>query len=582
MSLDGLSLFPLVKELNTRLSGGRIDKIFQPDKSTLIIWIRQPRETLKLVLSIDANLPRLHLSENVPDNPAAPPVFCMLLRKHLEDGRIGAIRQHGEDRIIIFDFDVRVEQGQIVTKQIIVETMGKHSNIIFVYHDLIIDSIRRVNMYMSRHRQVLPGKPYVSPPAQNRLSLFSTLPLDIVTQVAERPVPLFKALIETVDGMGPVTAKELAWQAGLSSTFLTSNMDNADKAALAQAIGELTHRLQSNQIQPTVAIGSKGELTAIAAFPVNYLTKVTFRQFHSMSEAIAFAQTLTASHKAPLLEQLTKLVQTEWQRLARKQALLISELQEAKDAAIFRCYADTLMIYLHQIPLSSCEVALPDLFANQSDAMLTIPLDPALTPVGNAQKYYAKYNKLERRHSITQEQIAVCTSELAYLDSILVSLEHAVTVQEAEEIKQELVSTGYLTTKAKKRQSPPIPSYHPWRVMVDGFEILIGKNNRQNDWITFKESHPDDIWLHTKDVPGSHVIIRCSGCQPSSDVLQAAAHYAAWFSKARSSSQVPVDFTRRRFVKKPSGAKPGFVIYEKQQTIYITPDASKLNCLSTR
>lgn len=579
MSLDGLSLTTLVKELNMRLVGGRIDKIFQPDKSTLVIWIRQPRETLKLVISIEANLPRIHLSDTVPDNPTAPPVFCMLLRKHLEDGRIGAIRQYGEDRIIILDCDVRVEQGQIVTKQLIVETMGKHSNIIFAYQDVIIDSIRRVNMYMSRHRQVLPGKPYFPPPAQDRVSLFTAFPTDIVTLATKGPVQLFKALIGVVNGMGPITAKELAWQAGLPSALLASNMDNDDKSALAQAIGELAQKLQSNEIQPTVAIGSQGELAAIAAFPIYHLTKVTLHQFATMSEAVAFASTLIGSRKPPLLEQLIKLVQTELHRLIRKQALLTSELQEAKEAAIFRYYADTLMIYLHQVPASSHEVTLPYLFSDIPDDIISIPLDPALSPIANAQKFYTKYNKLERRLSITQEQLGDCKSEFTYLDSILVALEQAVTIEETDEIKQELISTGYLASQIKKRQSPSTPSFHPWRVMADGVEILIGKNNRQNDWLTFKESRPDDIWLHTKDVPGSHVIIRCGANQPSNEVLQIAAHYAALFSKARNSSQVPVDFTRRRFVKKPSGAKPGFVIYEKQQTIYITPDAIKLKNL---
>ena len=576
MSLDGLSLSPLVAELNNRLAGGRIDRIFQPDKQTLILWVRQARETLKLLVSVSATHPHIHLADTVPDNPAAPPVFCMLLRKHLEDGRIGEVRQHGDDRIITIDFDVRVEQGLIATKQLIIELMGKHSNIIFVYNDVIIDSIRRVNVYMSRHRQVLPGKPYILPPSQDRLSLLTTAPAAIAAQATSSQGQLVKTLIASVSGMGPITSREILWRSGLPPDISAHRLDNADQCALTQAIEEMAALLQPDSLQPTVAVGEHGELAAIAAFPLCHLTKAQLHSFATMSEAVAFADTLSGVRKTPLHESMLKLVQAEISRLGRKKTLLEAELREATESNTFRHYADTLMIHLHEIPAGKAATTLPDLFAEKPNATVVIALDPLLTPLANAQRYYAKYNKLERRLFLTDGQLQECISEINYLDTVAFALESSASSEELEEVRLELVASGYLIIKTKPRKVTGQPVFTPWQLTVDTTTILIGKNNRQNDWLTFKVAHPDDIWLHTKDIPGSHVIIRCNGSTPSSAVLTTAAKCAAWFSKARASSNIPVDYTRRRYVKKPSGAKPGFVIYEKQQTLYVTPNGTDM------
>ncbi|WP_312517490.1 NFACT RNA binding domain-containing protein [Anaerospora sp.] len=581
MSLDGLSLSILIQELHHQLIGGRIDKIFQPDKNTLLLWIRQPQETCKLFISVAAENPRIYMTKDVPDNPAVPPAFCMLLRKHLESGRIGQMTQQGLDRIIIIDIDVRAEQGTITTKQLIIELMGKHSNIIFVHNDIILDSIKRVNIYMSRQRQVLPGRPYLLPPGQERLNLFDISAGEVVSQLVtqHQNTVLTKALIYTVNGMGPVSAKEIVWRAGLPEKLLVNALDEADKQSLIQTIAEFTAVLKSAAAEPTVAISEQSELLAIAAFPLEHVKNAKQVPFSSMSSAVEYTEALKGPRKRPAKEALHKLLLAELSRLQRKKGLLEAELTEALQADSYRLFADTLMIYLHDIPNQATQVTLPDLFNDNNEKQILIPLDPLLSPLVNAQTYYTKYNKLQRRQQMTQQQLQQCMQELTYLESVLFTLEAADSPNDLEEIKQELVTSGYLQLKVKPRKQAAQPSFKPRQLVIDGITILIGRNNRQNDWVTFKQARPDDVWLHTKDIPGSHVIIRLSEPEIPEKVLHIAAQCAAWFSKARTSSSVPVDYTRRRNVKKPSGAQPGFVTYEHQRTLHITPDKSLFESL---
>ena len=570
MSIDGLSLIPLVAELNGKLAGGRIDKIFQPDKLTLIIWIRQPGATYKLLISAQAGRQRIHLTEEVPDNPAAPPVFCMLLRKHLADGRISEICQVGSDRIVIIDIDVIVEQGMIATKQLIIELMGKHSNIIFVYQEIILDAIRRVSAHMSRQRQVLPGRNFSLPPCQGRLNLINDDANFIAKQTAGTSGLLAKVLMANVAGMGPVSVKEVLSRAGLPPDITTDSLDAADIQSLASAITEIGKYLSVTSAEPTVTVLPPDKLAGIAAFRLEHLQQGEQKRFSTMSEATAYADSLQASRQIPLLQELGKTVSTEINRLVKKHAILTEELEEALVSELLRRQADTLMIHLYAIPDGAETVDLPDLFAHDPPGILTIPLNPRLSPVANAQQYYATYNKLQRRQQQTSLQLAECSRELAYLESVALHLAHNLSTQEAEEIRAELISSGYLPRPNRPRATAS--ATQPWETCVQGVPILAGRNNLQNDRLTFKTGHPDDIWLHTKDIPGSHVIIRCGTSAPDETVLAAAAQIAAWLSKARLSANVPVDYTRRRYVKKPSGAKPGYVIYEKQQTLYITPD----------
>jgi predicted ribosome quality control (RQC) complex YloA/Tae2 family protein len=580
MSLDGLSLSALVTELNTILTGGRIDKIFQPDKYTLILWIRQTNENLRLLISVNPKHPRIHLTSTALENPVTPPAFCMLLRKHLEGGRIANISQHSLDRIALISIDFRGEDGAIVTKYLTIELMGKHSNIILTQNHIIIDAIKRIGASISRSRQVLPRMEYTYPPGQMRLNLLITPVSDFIsTLIALKAVLVTKGIIQTAIGIGPVTAKEIVWRAGLPADITIDSLDNADIIALSEAIKSIIAELKFEKSTPTVMVTTENQLTGIASFKLEHLAqKHLVHQFSTMSEAVEFIDSLTGKRQLPEQTILSKLVTDESNRLQRKKLILSQELADATAADSFREYADILMANLYTVPEGKEKVTLTNLYSDTPDKQITIDFDIRLSPLQNAQSYYTKYNKLKRAQELLREQLSHCVQEISYLESITVALEHAANSPELADIREELINSGYLKKASKRRM--PIPASSPITAITpDGLTILVGKNNRQNDLVTFKQAKHSDLWFHTKDIPGSHVILRSGTENPSQQSIEAAAHLAAYYSKASQSSNVPVDYTKRRYVKKPSGAKPGFVIYDHQNTIYITPDEKIIKAL---
>ncbi|SMC56105.1 Rqc2 family fibronectin-binding protein [Sporomusa malonica] len=580
MNVDGLSLAPLVNELNAALAGGRIDKVFQPDAYSLLLWVRQPGENLRLFLSANPERPKLFLTALAPENPAVAPSFCMLLRKHLEDGRIGSIEQHSLDRIVNINIDVRGDRGIIVTKRLVIEIMGKHSNIIMTQDNVIIDAIKRVSAHVSRHRQVLPGKEYVYPPGQDRLNILEIEPALFARQVLAAPAPsLSKAIIASGIGLGPLTAREITWRGGFSSDISLGELDAADIDALSEAVASVAGPLKEGLVAPTVVVEGQNRPLAIAAFEPGHLTHHNLHKFPSMSAAVEFFDKFKGRPSLPEKELLTKLLTAELAKLARKQAVLTGELAQAENAYELRKCGDILMANLYTITPGAHEQALFDIYSEEPEAQeIVISLDSALSPLENAQRYYTRYNKAKRSEEHLACQLKECQEDIAYLDSIAVALTHASASVEVSEIRQELVAAGYIRT-TEKRRVPVVQSSPLAAKTSDGFSLIIGKNNRQNDLVTFKQAQPDDIWLHTKDMPGSHVIIRSEKREIPTQTINEAAQLAAYFSKGRQSANVPVDYTKRRYVRKPSGVKPGFVIYDHQSTIYVTPDETLVQTL---
>lgn len=572
MNLDGLSLAPLVGELNGSLAGGRIDKVFQPDPYSLLLWVRQPGSTLRFLLSANPERPKLLLTAAAPENPAVAPNFCMLLRKHLEDGRIAGIEQHSLDRIVNINIDVRGERGIIVTKRLIVEIMGKHSNIILTQDNIIVDAVKRVSAQVSRYRQVLPGKAYVYPPGQDRLNILTTDPSLFAEKVLAAPAgSLSKAITATGIGLGPLTAREIAWRGGFLPDIILRELDAADAAALSEAVASIAASLKAGQVTPSIMAEGQRPL-AIAAFVPGHLSQYELLTFPSMSAAVEHFDKYQGRPPVPEKETLNKLLAAESGRLTRKRSVLAGELSQAENAGELRKYGDILMANLYTVTPGVSEQALFDIYSAEPEAQqVMIKLDPDLSPLENAQQYYIKYNKAKRSGEHLAGQLKECQNELVYLESIALALAHAFTSAEVNEVRQELISAGYLKT-SDKRRPPAVPSSPLMVKSSEGFSLIIGKNNRQNDLVTFKQAQPDDIWLHTKDIPGSHVIIRGENRVITDQAIQEAARLAAYFSKSRQSTNVPVDYTRRRYVRKPSGAKPGFVIYDHQNTVYVTPD----------
>ena len=580
MSIDGFSMSALASELNRILTGGRIDKIFQPNNMDLLIWIRQPGDNIKLLISANPMHARVCITEDTPVNPVTPPAFCMLLRKHLEDGRISGVRQQGRDRILILDVDTRGDKGLIVTKTLIFEIMGKHSNIILLQDNVIIDAVKRVGPALSRHRQVLPGREYLSPPGQHRLDPLAVNPEDLIAcwQKAEFPL-MQKVIIASLDGTGPVSAREFLHRADLPLNILQGDVTAEKQFKLAEEIVNVATALKSGDYQPTVVSGENGSLSGIAAFPLRHLCG-DFKSFPTMSEAIEYADKLKGIQQPPEKQLLAKLLATEIAKLARKTSVLRQDLDEAQNAGEYREKADIIMAYLYQITAGSAEVSLPNLY-HPEGPLIQISLDVNQSPVENANSYYQKYNKFKRAQESISSQLTQTEQEIVYLEGLAVSLDHALTQEDINEIRQELANAGYLKIAQKKRSSLP-PAAPLIFQLTDGFTAQVGKNNRQNDVLTMKVAKPDDIWLHTKDIPGSHVVITTAGREPASEVILQAAHLAAYYSKSRQSTKVPVDYTRRRHVRKPSGAKPGFVIYDHQSTVYVTPDEDLINSMNKK
>lgn len=576
MSLDGVSMHPLSLELDQLLSGGRIDKITQPNKQSIILSVRQPGKNLLLHITINPQNPAAHIISKIPDNPPEPPMFCMVLRKHIETGRIASIKQYGLDRLLILDVDFLGPGGQIVTKSLFIELMGKYSNVILVQDGLIIDSLRKVGTNSSRVRTVLPGDSYHLPPQQEKVNLLDT---DINMVIAElqkkTDMKLTKAILDTCLGFGPVSAKEAAYGAGLPNGILISELEESDYKELADSLTELKNSFATPGDKACIIVDKNNKLLATASFPLHFYTEDTMITFSTISEMLSKASSLAGSYQVPDRDRFKKLVKNELNRAQNKIEKLEDDIRTADNADEYKIKADNLMTYQYQLKdREDSSITVTNIYS-ESGEEITILMNQKLTVSQNVQAYYKKYDKLKRGKELLLQQLTRCKDEVTYLSSVEASLKASTRLAEINDIKAELIASGYLREKPKKHASEK-PSQPFKFTSSDGMQILVGKNNYQNDRLTFKIANPGDIWLHTKDIPGSHVILRCDGDEPSEETLLLASYLAVHFSQAADSSKVPVDYTRARFVKKPSGAKPGFVIFTNQTTLYVTPEAEVL------
>lgn len=582
MSLDGFSMHPLTRELHTALAGGRIDKITQPNKQSIILSVRQPGQNFLLHISINSQNPSAHLLEKNLENPPEPPVFCMVLRKQIETSRIAQVRQHGLDRLLLIDIDSLAAGGRIVTKTLVLELMGKYSNIILVQDGVIIDALRKIGANSSRVRTVLPGQAYELPPGQEKKDLFTDAIADIMAIVKADPsLRLDKALLAACMGFGPVSAKEVCFSAGLAPSMRIEALDEADFKAVEDALKEIRESAlhagdaDAPEDKAVLLLGENQKVLAMAAFPLHYLPEAAVLTFPTISAMLEKADSLLGSYVLPDKDRFRKLVKNEKNRAENKLTKLDEEIAAAENAEEFKVRGDNLMTYQYQFKdREDASVTVPNIYSETGET-ITIPLDQRLTLVENMQACYKKYDKLKRAQELLQVQRRECEANIAYLESIEASLLASSSLAEIAEIHNELIAAGYLREKPKKKNNDkPARPFHFHA--PDGTDILVGKNNYQNDKLTFKTARYNDTWFHTKDIPGSHVVLQNDGVEPSEEDILLAASLAAHFSKARGSSKIPVDYTEIRYVKKPSGSKPGFVIFTNQKTLYITPDGAKL------
>jgi len=591
MALDGLVVRAVVHELQ-RLVGGRVNKIHQPNDHDLVWHIRAGGTGERLLISASANFPRVHLTRRTFANPQEAPMFCMLMRKHCEGGVIEAISQVGLERIVHIDVRQRDELGDIAVKRVVVELMGRHSNIILTdpKTGLILDGIRHVTPAISSHRVVLPGSRYVNPPEQGKLN-----PLGVTEQAfferwqTDPPAAFGETaawLVRTFQGLSPLAAAEIVHRSAADrhqeardqAAPPSQDAGEPNGQAVFAALRDYMKRAAAHEYFPHIVEMEDAQKSVFSVFPLTHAAG-TVRPFASVSECVETYYGDKAERDAvkQKTNDLLRLLLNEKSKNEKKLEKLRQTLEEAQKADKWRIYGELLTAHLHELQRGDTQANVVNYY-DEAQPVVSIPLDPQLTPAENAQRYFKKYTKSKNSLTAATEQIEAAKAEIAYLDTLLAQLDTA-SLSDVEEMREELEAGGYLrrrggrTDKRKKSAPPRLEGY----LSSEGAEIYVGKNNTQNDYLTMRFANGSDTWLHAKDMPGSHVVIR--GRDFGDATLEEAAMIAAYYSKGRQSGRVPVDWTLVRHVRKPNGAKPGFVIYDHQKTVVVTPDEQRIRQL---
>ncbi len=568
MPMDGLTVGFAARELNRILQGGRVDKITQPERDAVVLVIRAGSENHRLLLCASPNNARCHLTKAAFSNPLEPPALCMLMRKQLTGARVTEIRQVDGDRVVHVDLDAINEMGDHVLRRLVLEIMGRHSNLMLLDENgRVLEAARHVSPDMSRVRQVQPGMTYLPPPSQDKLNP-ETLTGDALYECLQEMEPgrFSRAIADHITGLSRPAAEELAMRVLAPGDVWPEDLRDA-----CTRLADLLRRLP-DMADPRVLTDADGTAEEVFAFPYFSRDLSAQKAFPTLSEAmdICFGSRDAKDRLSQKSASMLRTLKTHVERCEKKLAMQEEELASAERMEEYRMMGEAINANLYQLKKGMTEAVLPDWFS-ENGGEITVPLDIRLTPSQNAQKYFKKYQKARSARETAAVQREKTLEELDYLEGMLLDLDKCTGESELEEIRQELVRTGYMKRVTNRRQQRQLPQSQPYRFRSsDGIEILVGKNAAQNDRLT-GSAKPDEMWLHAKDMPGSHVIIRSEGDIPR-DTLMQAAILAAWYSKGQRSSMVPIDYTRKKYVKKPSGAAPGKVIYTHHKTAYITAE----------
>lgn len=579
MALDAVAVKAVVSELQC-LVGGRVDKVHQPERDEIVISVRTYDSSYKLVISASSNNPRLHLTQHSKKNPKIAPLFCMLLRKHIGSGKIIAVEQIGFERIVRIDIESYDELGECTVKHLYAEIMGRYSNIILTFADgRVVDSVKRVDSTISSVREILPGGMYELPPVQDKI------PLTVwdSNSVIESPTPMRadKLLLSAISGISPLTAREIIYTVFGEADVHSERLNTNKTAMLKIEIQKLAQRVLDNEFSPCIIEDvSSGKLLEFSATDIKqYETLAKVRRYDSMSSVLDDFYYKRDMHDRMRQKtaDLTKLLNNHTERISKKISILERTLSDAENMEDYRIYADLIMANAYAIDEGQKSTEVINYF-DENMGTIKINLDPSLSPAQNSQRYYKKYNKAKTALKEAAKQLEISKNELEYIQSTLALLERADRIEDVNAMRVELSREGYLKSKtagAKKQKKEESKPMH--FISSDGFDIYVGRNNTQNDYLTLKLANASDLWFHTKDIHGSHTVIKLGIDKevPKNTVIEAA-QLAAYYSKGRESSQVPVDYTTIKNVKKPNGAKPGMVIYDSYNTVYVTP-----KCLET-
>ncbi|WP_029233345.1 Rqc2 family fibronectin-binding protein [Butyrivibrio sp. VCB2006] len=608
MAFDGITIANLTKDFSDKLTGGRIYKIAQTESDELFITVKLSFENAdkygikqeKLVLSADASLPLAYLTDESKASPMTAPNFCMLLRKHIQNGRIISVTQPGGlERIIRFEVEHLDEMGDLRHKVLLIEIMGKYSNIIFTdENNMIIDSIKHIPASVSSVREVLPGREYFIP-SQDKANPLTTTADEFSSCVLSKGMPIFKAIYSSYTGLSPIIAQEICYRSGVDADKSAISLDTSESIAVYRAFNDVMNLIRDGEFSPVVvyeddapkeyasipltlfgmddnnADSSQSDATVEAA------GLYSFKKFDSISNLLQnyYAEKNVVTRIRQKSVDLRKIVQTSLERNVRKYDLQLKQMNDSEKKDKYRVYGELLTVYGYSAEPGAEKITVNDYNTGKD---VTITLDPTLTPSQNAKKYFDKYTKLKRTAEALEEQMKETKDAIDQLESIQTALEIAQKEADLAQIKQELADSGYIkshpTGKNGRKEKITSKPFH--YLSSDGFDIYVGKNNIQNDELTFKTANGGDWWFHAKKIPGSHVVLITGGKEVPDRAFEEAAALAAFYSKGKVQEKVEIDYVMRKEVKKPSGAKPGFVVYYTNYSMAIAPDISSLKLIS--
>ena len=579
MALDGIVVANMVQELNTNILGGKINKIAQPENDELMLTIKNQRIQYRLLISAGASLPLIYFTEQNKPSPLTAPNFCMLLRKHIGSGKFTRIWQPGLERIINFEIEHLNELGDLCRKLLVVEIMGKHSNIIFCDDKgMVIDSIKHVSAQMSSVREVLPGRNYFIPETQDKYNPLTLSEADFRNQVCQKPLPLAKALYTTLTGISPLVAEELCYRSSLESAQSANTISELEQTHLFHTLSLFMDDVKAGAFTPNIIFNHQEPVDFSSVLLTQYADYRT-HTVTSISEVLesyyAAKNTLTRIRQRSV--DLRRIVQTALERNCKKYDLQLKQLDDTGKRDKYKVYGELINTYGYGLAPDATKLEALNYYTNE---LITIPLDHTLTPAENAQKNFDRYNKLKRTWEALSKLITETKEEIDHLESIRTALDIALSEEDLVQIKEELIAYGYIRRKhhIKKIKVTAKPFHY---LSSDGYHIYVGKNNFQNEDLTFKVATGNDWWFHAKDAPGSHVIVKANNELLPDATFEEAARLAAHYSKNSKSEKIEIDYTEKKHVKKANGGKPGFVIYHSNYSMLIDSDISGIQRLDS-
>ena len=581
MAFDGIVIANLTRDLKEKLEGGKINKIAQPEKDELLFTIKNNRENLRLLISANASLPLIYFTQKNKPSPLTAPNFCMLLRKHIGAGRILTVRQPGLERIIEFEIEHLDELGDLCRKRLIVELMGKHSNIIFCKEDgVILDSIKHVSSQMSSVREVLPGRDYFIPLTEHKGDPLTVSLEGFADLMAAAPAPVRKALYMKLTGISPIMGEELCHLASIDGDRSANQLSQHELTHLHRTLTLMMEDVRLGDFSPNI-IYRRGEPVEFASLPLTCFEGADYesRPFDSISLLLEhyYAEKNTLTRIRQKSVDLRRIVQTALERNYKKYDLQIKQLNDTQKRDKYKVYGELLNTYGYELAGGEKKLTCHNYYTDQE---ITIPLDPQLTARENSQKFFDKYNKLKRTFEALTQLTLETKREIDHLESISTALDIALNEEDLVQIKEELTEYGFIKRRMVKGKKPKITSKPFHYLSSDGFHIYVGKNNYQNEELTFKMATGNDWWFHAKGQPGSHVIVRTDGAELPDSTFEEAARLAAHYSRGRGQAKVEIDYTEKKNVKKPGGAKPGFVVYYTNYSMMIDSDISGIKQVS--